>query len=187
MSFKNTESRYGSVSKFFHWGMAVIVIGLLAAGIIMGDLEKGPLQSQVYALHKSFGISVLALVICRLCWNYINQRPQALATAKAWEKKLAKGLYGVLYLLMILMPLTGWLMSSFKTYSVSVFGVVTLPDLVAPDKELGSLFREFHEILGWTMTGIVGLHILAALKHHFVDKDETLRRMLPHGTGNKGE
>ncbi|RTL41980.1 MAG: cytochrome b, partial [Rhodocyclaceae bacterium] len=99
----------------------------------------------------------------------------------AWQHKIAEGTHHLLYLLMFLVPLSGWLMSSAKGFQVVYFGVLPIPDLIGKDKELGELLEEMHEVLSWSLISLVGLHLAGALKHHIIDKDSTLRRMLPFG------
>lgn len=179
MNWKNTDSAYGLAAKGFHWIVAVLVIGLLCLGLYMADLEPNPFKFNLYFWHKSFGIAVLALMLARLGWKLSNTRPEKLATHKPWEKTLASIAHALLYALAIAMPLSGWIMSSAKGFSVSVFGLFTLPDLVAENKAIGALMAEFHETAAWIVIALLALHIGGALKHHFIDRDSTLRRMLP--------
>lgn len=179
MSLKNSENQYGAVTKSFHWIMALLVICLLAIGLYMGGMPNSAAKLQMYNLHKSLGITVLALVICRICWHSISKKPGFVETMKPWERKLATAGHTLLYLLMLMLPLTGWLMSSAAGRTVSFFGLFILPDLVSPDKILTKTFRGLHENIGTLIMITVGLHILAALKHHFMDKDSVLKRMLP--------
>lgn len=177
--FKNSPAEYGTGTKLFHWISGVIVICLLVAGLFMGDLPNGALKLRTYLLHKSFGITILSLTFLRILWHVYSKKPEYVATLKPWEKKLARLGHGLLYLLLIGMPLTGWMMSSAAGYPVNLFGLFTLPDLVAVNSQDRELFGELHEILGSVLMGVLGMHIAAALKHHFWDKDNTLRRMLP--------
>lgn len=180
MIIRNTDDRYGLLTVLFHWLIAVLIIGLLGLGLYMTDLEFSPGKLVLYGWHKSFGIVVLALVILRLSWKILNAgKPRALPTHKPWEKILAKIAHLALYAAMFIMPLSGWIMSSAKGYPVSVFGWFTLPDLVSKNKALGDLAGNIHDTAAWILIGIIGLHIAGALKHHLVDRDGTLRRILP--------
>jgi cytochrome b561 len=176
---KNTETEYGTVTKTFHWGIALLVICLLAVGLVMGELPKTPSTFQIYNLHKSLGITVLALMIGRICWHIVNHRPHAVETLKPWEKISAAGVHYSLYVLLVAMPITGWLMSSAAGRAVNVFGLFTLPDLVAKDESAAHTYRERHEQIGYLIMIVLALHIAAALKHYFIDKDRVLKRMLP--------
>ena len=179
MPIKNTESQYGSVTKSLHWITALLVLVLLAVGLYMSDLPNSPDKLRIYGLHKSFGITVLTLTFCRILWHVISKKPGPVETLKSWEKHLSQALHVFLYLLLVAMPLTGWLMSSAGNFPVRPFGIFTLPNLVAPDKELMKFFKELHETIGTVIMVTVGLHIAGALKHYFLDKDIVLKRMLP--------
>ncbi len=176
---KNTESTYGSVAKSFHWLIFVLIAGLLAVGFLMTDMENGPDKFRIYGLHKSTGITVLMLALLRLGWKMANVTPLLPDGMRSLEKLAARAGHWALYALMIAMPLSGWLMSSAAGFSVSVFGVFTLPDLVAPDKMLKDTLSDLHELLGYAIIVMVSLHALAALLHHYYHKNNVLRRMLP--------
>lgn len=177
MGFKNTSTEYGILSKFFHWTIAFIMMGLLVVGFYMVSLEPAPFKFEVYSWHKSFGILVLILVVGRIFWKFSNSKLEHMATHKKWEKILAKITHLALYVGMIGMPLSGWAMSSAAGYPVKLFGL-TLPALVAENKALGSLMNQTHEILGYVLIGAILLHTAGAFKHHFIDRDSTLKRML---------
>lgn len=179
MIWRNTTARYGAVAQGFHWIVALCVIGLLIVGLLMTDMKPSPDMAKVYALHKSLGITVLALAVLRLIWKLSNAHPHSLPTHQRWEKFLAKLVHVFLYFAIIGMPLSGWIMSSAKGYPVSVFGLFTLPDLVEPSKQIGKLANEFHELTAYALIAAIGLHFAGAMKHHIFDKDSTLRRMIP--------
>ncbi|MBI1327748.1 MAG: cytochrome B [Alphaproteobacteria bacterium] len=173
---KNTGESYGLIAKSFHWLVGLVVIGLLIVGFLMDDLQMS-VKLTVYFWHKSVGILVLTLMIMRLCWRVYNHAPSALPTHRPWEIVLAHIVHYALYAVLIAMPLTGWLMSSAKGYTVNVAGLFSLPDLVKPDKRLAEFFVRAHYYLAFTILGLLALHIAGALKHHFIDKDLTVRRM----------
>ncbi len=179
MPLKNSENQFGAVTKTFHWVTALLVIGLLAAGLYMTGLPSGLDKFKIYNLHKSFGVTVLMIVFCRILWNNVSKRPVLHDKIQFWEKPLLSPLHLLFYFMLIVMPLSGWVFSAAANHPVSFFGLFTLPNPVAPDKELAKFFREVHEITGFLLMGAVGLHILVALKHHFIDKDIFLKRMLP--------
>lgn len=176
---KNTEIAYGSVAKSFHWLIFLLVASLLTVGFLMTDMENTPDKFRIYGLHKSFGIVVLALAGLRLGWRLINSVPALPQHMRNIEKLLAHASHWTLYALIIAMPLSGWMMSSASGFPVSVFGLFTLPDLVAPDKVLSGNLRDLHGLLAYAIIVMVSLHALAALLHHFYHKDNILRRMLP--------
>jgi len=182
MSIKNTQHSYGVVAKTFHWLIFLIIAGLLTAGFIMTDMANGPDKFKIIGLHKSFGITVLTLAVLRLLWKSANTAPVLPAMLNVWEKYAAHAGHALLYVLMFAMPLSGWIMSSASGFPVSVFGLFTLPNLVAPDKELKHNMVELHSILAWVLIVMVSLHVLAALLHHYYYKNDVLRRMLPWKT-----
>ncbi len=179
MTLKNTTESYGAVAKGLHWAMATIIIGVLGLGLYMSDLPPDPFKFQLYGLHKAFGVTVLGLVVLRLLWRLGNGVPTALPHHAQWEKFLARAAHYALYALMMIVPLSGWAMSSAGGHPVSFFGLFTLPALIGENPDLGRDIAEMHETLAWSLMGVVALHVAGALKHHFVDKDETLLRMLP--------
>ena len=178
MTLKNTPDSYGHVSKGFHWGMALIIVALLAVGLTMGDYALS-LKLKAYNLHKSFGILVLFLVLLRIFWHVFSKKPGFVPGLKPWEKWAATGAHLFLYAAMIGMPIAGWLMSSAAGRPVEVFGLFTLPDLIGKSDQNRDLFATIHEYLGYALIAAICVHAGAALKHHFISKDATLRRMLP--------
>ena len=179
MSVLNSKKAYGSVTKSLHWLTALLVIALLAVGLYMTDLPNSPDKFKIYAFHKSIGITVLTLTLLRVLWHRRSAKPEMVTTLGAMEKKLSKALHEVFYVLLAVMPLTGWALSSAVSFPVSFFGLFTLPPLLAPNKELVGLFKELHDDIGIALIVLVALHALASLKHHFIDKDAVLKRMLP--------
>jgi len=169
---------YDTFSKCLHWAMAAMIIGLLLAGVVMIDLPKGSLRSDVYGIHKQVGVAVLLLAVLRLGWRLRVGVPALPATMPPLEQRLAQlghlGLYG----LMLVMPLSGILMSQSGDHPVQLLGL-TLPSLVGKDKELNDLFEGAHEVLAFAWAALLAAHVGAALRHHFVLKDGVLARMLP--------
>ncbi len=182
MSFKNTPETYGSIARFFHWSVALIIIFMLALGLYMEGLDISPAKLSLYGLHKSFGTLVLGLAVLRIVWKLANPSPHHLATHKPIEIKLAKFIHVCLYLAMFGMPLSGWLMTSAMDYPHTFFRLFDMPDIYpGKNEQLGKLMGEAHELCAFALIGAVLLHFAGALKHHVVDKDSTLRRMLGAG------
>lgn len=181
MIWRNTNDRYGTIAQSFHWIVALLVIGLLCVGLYMTGLKPGPDMFKIYALHKSVGIVVLGLAVLRLIWTLSNPHPHALPTHQKWERFLAKLVHVFLYFAIIAMPLSGWIMSSAKGFPVNLFGIegLTLPDLVSTDKNIARSAGQFHEFAAYALIAAIGLHFAGAMKHHVIDKDGTLRRMVP--------
>lgn len=176
MQLMNSRNHYGIITKLFHWIMAILIIGMLALGLYMVRLPTSLDKLKIYGWHKEFGLLVLWLVILRISWRWMNISPDL--TLPKLEKIAAITVQWTFYVFMFAMPLSGWLMTSAAGLAPSFFGLFTLPVLVAPNDGLMHLFGEIHE---WTAYGLIAtliLHISAALKHHFYDKDDILRRMV---------
>ncbi|MGB0696872.1 MAG: cytochrome b [Rhodospirillaceae bacterium] len=169
------------LAKAIHWLTAVGVIGLILLGWYMTDLPLSPLKFQLYMWHKEIGVLIFGLTVARLVYWRFATKPAPLTSHAPWEKRLSKLVHGLLYAALLGLPIAGWIASSAAGFSVSLFGVVTLPDLVAADPALKDQMTVVHWLLGWMLIASLGLHIAGALKHHVIDKDVTLRRMLPFG------
>jgi cytochrome b561/polyisoprenoid-binding protein YceI len=176
MSLTNTDDEYGAVAKAFHWVTALIVFTLIPVGLYMGTMAYGPDRLQMVMMHKSFGFLALFLVIGRIIWRIVTPAPDALSTHAPWERTLAKAAHGFLYLALLGMPLSGWIMSSAGEYPVPFFGL-QMPNLVGKNESLGHLAYEVHEYLAFGLIFAIALHVAGAFKHVFIDKDATLARM----------
>lgn len=170
----DTKASYGTISKIFHWLIAISIISLLAAGFIMTNLDKSPLKYQIYGLHKAFGITVLAIAILRIIWRIIKPKPALPEAYPKWQRISAAAVHGILYLLTIMIPLSGWIMSMAANFVPSWFGLFQLRLPISPNKALAKFANNTHELLAWVLLAALTLHILAALKER-----EILRRMLP--------
>lgn len=173
------NTHYTATAKGLHWLMALMVLGLLALGFYMSDLPLSPEKLQFYSWHKWAGVTVFALVWLRLLWRVTHRPPAHPWTMSSLQQGLAHTGHLVLYVLMIVIPLSGWLMSSAKGVQTVWFGVLPLPDLIGRDKELGKQLAELHSALNIGFLVLICGHAAAALFHHLVHKDDTLRRMLP--------
>lgn len=194
------SNRYTKTAIVLHWLIALGIFGMLAFGWYMTDLPKEAPKQIAYDLydwglvtwqlaeaasprtfyfnlHKSIGITLFALIIFRIFWRISHRPPAPLASLKAWERKLSTGAHHLLYLLMVAIPVSGLVMSIASKYGVKWFGL----DFIAgiDSKPLREIFHEVHEIAGLLLVAILALHILGALKHKFVDKDDTMKRMMP--------
>lgn len=168
---------YTPVAKGLHWLMAALILGLAALGLVMHEMPLSPLKLELYAWHKWFGVTVFLLVWLRLAWRLTHRPPALPATLSPPLQRLAHAGHALLYGLMIVIPLSGWLMSSAKGVQTVWFGLVPLPDLLGRDRELGDLLQQAHKLLNLLLLLTLAGHVLAALWHHFVLKDDTLRRM----------
>lgn len=174
-----TATRYTGFAMTLHWLMAVLVIGLFALGLYMHDLPLSPEKLKLYSWHKWAGVCAFALLIVRLVWRLLNRPPVLPEHMSRFEQFAAHATHHLFYFLMIAIPLSGWLMSSAKGFQTVLFGVLPLPDLLDKNKETGDMLQTLH----WALNMLLGLmvlgHAAAALKHHFIDKDDVLVRMLP--------
>ena len=179
MSIRNTPARWGHVTQFLHWVIVVLIIVQVILANIAEDLPLGPKKIAVYARHKSVGITILALAVIRLLWRWANPTPALPSTLKPYERVLAGLTHFGLYLLLFAQPLTGWMMTSARGFPASWFGFFQLPDFVPKNDALYNAMKTTHDTLALALYAIVFLHVAAALKHHFLMKDDVLRRMLP--------
>lgn len=178
MSLKNSEHHYGWLAVVLHWLVAAVVVGLFALGFWMVDLSyydewyrKGP------DLHRSIGLILFAVVVFRLLWRFINISSRPLASHKRWEVVSAHVAHSLLYVLMFVAMGSGYLITTADDSSISVFGLFDVPSLTGRVKGMEDTAGAVHYWSTWALVGLAGLHALGALKHHFIDRDETLRRM----------
>jgi cytochrome b561 len=179
MQWRNDPSRWGVVAQTLHWGIALAVIALVLVGLLMQELPNSPLKLRVYALHKSVGLTVLVLVVLRLAWRLIDRRPAHPPGMPRWQRRLAALVHGLLYGLLLAMPLTGWLYNSASNFPLRWFDLVRIPPLAAADPELKALALALHSGGFYLLAALFALHVGAALKHHYLDRDRTLVAMLP--------
>ncbi|MDZ4200825.1 MAG: cytochrome b [Gallionella sp.] len=162
-----------------HWLIALLIFAAFPLGVYMHELPLSPDKLRLYSYHKWLGITVLMLAALRLSWRATHRPPPLPDSMPNWEKLVAHTTHHALYILLFAIPLSGWLMSSAKGFQTVWFGVLPLPDLVGKDKELGDILKEVHEVLNFALLGLVIAHVAGALKHHFIERDGILARMLP--------
>ncbi len=176
---QSASLHYTGTAKVLHWLVALIIIGLFVLGQYMSDLSMSPRKLQLYSWHKWFGVTVFLLVLVRLGWRLTHQPPPLPEQMPKLQQLASHVGHTALYGLMLAIPISGWLMSSAKGYQTVWFGVLPIPDLLGKDKLLGDLLDELHGALNGVLMFIVVIHVIAALKHHFIDRDDVLKRMLP--------
>ena len=169
--------RYTRTAVALHWTVGTLVITALSMGWIMTDMAISPLRLQVYSWHKWIGITILTLFFVRALWRLTHPAPPLLPMP-AWQRVSAQFVHGLLYLMLLVQPITGWIFSNASGRAIVYLGLIPLPNLVGKDKALAATFKNLHSTGGAVLAIAVGLHVLAALKHHFIDRDDTLRRML---------
>lgn len=180
MALKSTEQRWGGVAKTIHWLMAIGILGNGALGLYMHELKAGMGKVSVFAIHKSIGMTLLALFVLRLAWRFVDRKPRDEAMPR-WQAIAAHATHGLLYVLMLAIPLSGWLYNSAHGYPLQWFKQFNLPSLMAKNEELAEIFVEWHEWFFWALIVLLLAHVGGALMHHFIERDNTLRRMLPFG------
>jgi len=175
---KPTAGRYTPMAIALHWLLALGILVAFCVGVYMSDLPFSPQRLKLYNWHKWAGVTILALSALRLLWR-LTHRPPADLPMAAWQRLAAHGTHHLLYLLFFAVPLVGWAYSSAAGFPIVLFGVLPLPDFVSPDKALSEAIKPWHGYLAYAMAVLVVLHVAGALKHHFVDRDGLLARMLP--------
>jgi cytochrome b561 len=175
----SSATRYGAVAQAFHWLIAGLIANQFVLAYRADDLPLGAHKLGLLAWHKSFGMTVFMLAILRLLWRLKHPPPELPSGMAPIERLLARATHIAFYVFLFVQPLTGWLMSSAKNYSVSWFGLFTWPNLIGKNETAFNLLRSTHDTLSAVLFAIAVLHILAAFKHHFWNKDDVLLRMLP--------
>lgn len=178
-TLKNTDERYGLVAQLLHWA---VVTAIALQYVWAWRVDRTDSIRQQFSLineHKSIGMLILMLVLLRLGWRAINRTPRFPIEMKRWEINAANVTHVLLYSLLLAMPLTGWMYSSAAGYGAEFFGWLDIPDFVSTSEALESIMHRSHTALSWALPAVVALHVLAALRHHFVLKDDVLKRMLP--------
>jgi len=172
-------NRYTRVAIALHWIIAIAIFGTMALGVYMHELDLSPTKLKLYSYHKWIGVTIFLLVLLRLVWRLTHRPPPPPAGMPAWQHRAAAAAHALLYLLTLAIPLSGWLMSSASGFPVVYFEVLRIPDLVGKDKALADQLKDLHYYLNILMFAVLVLHVAAALKHHFFDRDDVLARMLP--------
>lgn len=175
----STTASYTRTAIGLHWLVAVAIVATFGLGLYMHELPFSPDKLKLYSWHKWAGVSIFLLAVARIVWRLAHRPPAPPANIPLWQWRAAEGVHLLLYVLMLAVPLSGWLMSSAKGVPTVWFGVLPLPDVVGKDTALGDLLASVHKVLNFSMAGLVLIHVGAALKHHLVDRDEVLLRMLP--------
>jgi cytochrome b561 len=179
VSIAGARQRYSAAAIGLHWLVALMILCSATLGLYMVDLQLSPTKLKLYSWHKWLGVTIFLVAAVRLVWRLTHPAPDLPATVPSWQRRAAALTHALLYLLLFVIPLSGWLMSSALGVQVVYFGVLPLPDLVEKDKALGEQLKLAHLALNVTLLTLVVLHVAAALKHHFLDRDEVLHRMLP--------
>ena len=176
---QNSADRYGLLAKSLHWIIALLIIGLLWLGWYMVDLTYyDPWYYDSLAIHKALGMVVLLLALLTIFWHFYSRPPAYESTLKSWERLAARITHTLLFAAMVAIPITGYLISTSEGEAVSIFGWITIPALFPINDEVRNQAIDLHYYLAYGTAGLVLVHALAALKHQFVDRDNTLKKML---------
>lgn len=171
------SQRYSLLSRLVHWLMAVLLIAMLCLGLYMTGMALSPTKLQVYSWHKWIGVSLFFLLVLRLVLRIILPAPAQPTHMGSTARLLAVGGHVLLYLLMLIIPLSGWLMSSAKGFQTVWFGYIPLPDLLEKNLPLGEALVLVHQWANYIFIAMIIGHVLAALKHQFIDQDQIFKRI----------
>jgi cytochrome b561 len=174
-----THTKYGHTAMLFHWLLAVLIIGTWCFGTYMHELPFSPMRVKQFNWHKWAGITILGLSALRLLWRLSHPTPDLPADMPSWQRSVSKLTHLALYGLFFATPLAGWAYSSAAGFQVVLYGVLPLPDWVPVSKDLAATLKSLHKFFSFALAALVVVHIGAALKHHFIDRDGVLLRMLP--------
>jgi len=169
--------RYTTVAIVLHWFLAAAIVMGFLIGLQQSDAPVSPARVRWINYHKWIGITILGLSVLRLLWRFWHRPPTLPESMQPWQRKASDWVHRALYLFFFIVPLAGWAYSSALGFPVVYLGLVRLPDLAPKHKALADVLIDVHATLAWTLATLVGLHVAAALKHHFIDKDGLLLRM----------
>lgn len=179
MTLKNTDERWGPVSQLLHWAIVLLILGQGTVGLLMTEMRISPDKIRIYALHKSFGLTILALAALRLLWRWYAGTPQPVPGTPHWQARIAALTHWSLYALLFAIPLSGWVLNSAAGFPLQWFGLFNLPAITGKDHGLHELAEDVHALLFWALVALALVHAAAAFYHHLFRHDATLARMLP--------
>lgn len=178
-------ARYGAPAQLAHWLTALLLVTGFTLGFWMVELAVSPTRLRLFSYHKWLGVTIVLVVALRLAWRIGSPPPPLPSTMPAWELRAAATVHRLLYLLLFAVPLSGWLMSSAKGFQTVYLGTLPIPDLLDKNPALGAALEKVHWALNKMLLAAVCLHVAAVAKHHCVDRDGILRRMLPPWIGSE--
>lgn len=175
----NDPASYGKPAIALHWLLAALIVANLAFGLYVVDLPLSPAKLRYFSWHKWLGVTIFVLSAARLLWRLGHPAPALPPAMPPWQQRAAHASHVLLYVLFLAAPLTGWLFSSANGFQTVYLGILPIPDLLPKDKEVAEVLRLAHHWVNYLLAAFVALHVAAALKHHFVDHDDVLERMMP--------
>ena len=182
---RDSRDAWGSVTRALHWLMALSILAMFALGWTAVNLPMSPTKLELFIWHKSIGLTLLALAVARLLWRLLTQTPAPPAGVSAAEQRLAKSAHAALYLMMIAMPISGYVVNSTANFPFRFFGGVRVPNLIAADEGWQRAAESAHLAGFWVFALLILIHVLAALRHHFVKRNDVLSKMLPGAASGK--
>jgi cytochrome b561 len=179
------RSGYSGIAKLLHWLVAICVLTTIPIAFWMNNASPGPLQDNLFNLHKSIGVLILALMILRIVYRLSHGAPAADPSIKPWQRVVSSTVHTLLYVLLLAMPIVGYTANSAYGASTPFFGLFDLPPIVGKNEALSEQLFKYHRWTGWAVAVLAAMHIGAALQHHFIHRDGVLQRMLPRSMGGK--
>lgn len=182
MRLRNSSANWGAIAKFFHWLIALLIIGNMALGYWADSLSLSPTKVEAFYWHKTTGLTVLWLAVLRLLWRFTNPAPRLPPGMPGWERLLAHASHFLLYVLMIAMPVSGWIINSTANFPLDLYGLIPVPDLVPKgpnESAIGDIAKAAHYWMFISICVLLVLHVAGALKHHVINGDPVLKRMAP--------
>jgi len=183
MTYGTRTGGYPATSKWLHWLVAACVLLTVPVAIAMGRVAQGPTQDMLYNLHKSLGVLIFILVVLRLANRLILGAPMPAPGIESWQKKLSSATHGSIYLLLIAMPIVGYIANSAYGAPTPLFGLFNVPPIMGKNEPLSDVLFAIHRWAGFLLIALVGMHVAGALFHHFIRGDSVLQRMLPKALG----
>lgn len=185
MTYGTQTGGYSGLAKTLHWSVALAVLAIVPIGIAMPLVGKGELQNALYFVHKSLGVLIFALMLWRIAYRLVAGAPAAEPGLERWQRAVSSAVHGLLYLLLLAMPVLGYLALSAFGATTPVFGLFEIAPLIAKDEALAERLFALHRWTGFAVAGLAAAHIGGALQHHVIHKDGVLRRMLPRAMGGR--
>jgi cytochrome b561 len=179
--WRNTDVSWGAPAKVLHWLVAALVFAQIALGWSAVTWRLSPTKLDLFVWHKSIGMLILTLMVIRVAWRLANPPPVLPAEMPTFERRAARASHFLLYLLLLVMPMTGWITNSAANIPFRMFWLIPVPAIVQPDKVTADVAALVHFTLFVVLSVLLAIHIGAALRHHFVKRNDVLRRMLPGG------
>lgn len=181
---RNTTTSWGSVSRWFHWGLALAIIGMIGFGWWMNHIPARADKFFYRSIHAEIGYVILLLSVLRIVWRAVNPTPALPAEASRWQKIAARVSHGALYLVVILVAMLGWAHSGARTPNYSdFFGLFKVPQFTSPDKAAAGAYEDRHILFAYVLLALIAVHVIAALWHHFIRRDRVVARMVTDEAG----